>query len=100
ILGGILPRGTRQKASTGRILDTLADKRILSILTTSGLVQLGGDLYQFYIPIYGHEIGLSATSIGAVLATYGAAAFLVRLVMARLVLRIGEEKLLAYSFYL
>lgn len=98
--GGVLPGGTRHAAAAGSIRDTLADKGIVRILVISGLVQVGQDLYQFYIPIYGHAIGLSGSAIGAVLATFAGAAFVVRFGMPRLILRLGEERLLAYSFYL
>jgi predicted MFS family arabinose efflux permease len=98
--GGVLPGGTRHAAAAGSIRDTLADKGIVRILVISGLVQVGQDLYQFYIPIYGHAIGFSGSAIGAVLATFAVAAFVVRFGMPRLILRLGEERLLAYSFYL
>jgi len=80
--------------------NTLADREVLRMLFTSGLVQLGTDLFQFYLPIYGHAIGLSASAIGAVLAAFAVASFVVRLFLARLVKTVAGEKLLAWSFYL
>jgi MFS family permease len=77
----------------------LADRDIARILATSTLVQVGQDLFQFYIPVYGHGIGLSASAIGVVLGTFAAANFVVRFAMPRLIARWGEERLLAYSFY-
>ena len=100
VWGKVLPGGRRYAASTGSIRDTLADPAILRILVTSSLVQVGQDLYQFYLPIYGHGIGLSASAIGAVLATFAGASFVVRVIMPGLIARLGEETLLAYSFYL
>jgi len=50
--------------------------------------------------VYGVGIGLSASAIGALLATFAAASFIVRVALARLIKRLGEDKLLAYSFYL
>ena len=49
---------------------------------------------------YGVGIGLSASTIGTLLATFAAASFIVRFVLARLIKLLGEDKLLAYSFYL
>ena len=98
--GKVLPGGRRYAAPTGNIRDTLADPAILRILVTSSLVQVGQDLYQFYLPVYGHGIGLSASAIGAVLATFAGASFVVRVIMPRLIARLGEETLLAPSFYL
>ncbi len=98
--GKVLPGSTRHSAPTTRILDTLANREIWRTLTTSSLAQLGTDLFQFYLPIHGHAVGLSATAIGAVLAAFAVASFAVRVVLTRLIARFGEEKLLAYSFYL
>ena len=100
VRGGVLPGGSGKAGSGGTIRDILDGKGVVTILVTSGLVQVGQDLFQFYIPVYGHSIGLSASAIGAVLASFAMASFVVRFVMPRLVLRLGEERLLAYSFYL
>ena len=67
---------------------------------TSSLVVTGIALFQFYIPIYGHGIGLSASTIGIVLAMFSAAAFAVRLIMPRLISLFSEETVLAYAFFL
>jgi predicted MFS family arabinose efflux permease len=78
----------------------LAEPGIWRILATSSLMQVGQDLFQFYIPVYGHGIGLSGSAIGAVLAAFAVAIFVVRFAMPRLIARLGEERMLAYSFYL
>ena len=69
------------------------------MLAASAMVQLGTDLFQFYIPIYGHEIGLSASAIGAVLASFAAAAFVVRIFLPWLVKHGKPQDVLMYSFY-
>ncbi len=99
-LGKILPPGNPEATHGIGGRSTLADRAVLRIFATSGLVQLGTDLFQFYIPIYGHSIGLSASAIGVVLANFAIASFFVRLFLARLVKRFPGEKLLAWSFYL
>lgn len=81
-------------------LRTLGDREVRRMLMVSGLVQLGTDLFQFYLPIYGHSVGLSASAIGAVLATLAVASFVVRLFLARLVKQVAEEKLLAWVFFM
>jgi MFS family permease len=100
VWGSVLPGGSSHAAPAGGVRDTLKDPAILKILLTSSLVQVGQDLFQFYMPIYGHQIGLSASAIGSVLAAFAGAFFVVRFVMARLIARLGEETLLAYAFYL
>jgi MFS family permease len=82
------------------VRDMLTDRSMLRILLTGSLVQMGQDLFQFYLPIYGHGIGLSGSAIGAILASFAAAYFVVRIVMPRMIAAIGEERLLGYSFYL
>ena len=99
VLGRHLPPA-RPKIKSG-VADTraLLDRGVWIMLLTSGLVQLGYDLFQFYLPIHGHAIGLSASAIGGVLATLAAAAFIVRLFLARLVERYSGKRLLAWVFY-
>ena len=68
-------------------------------LITSAIVLTGTDLFQFYMPIYGHNVGLSASAIGMVLGTFAAAAFVVRLVMPALVKRHSADTVLLWSLY-
>jgi len=70
------------------------DREVMRMLVISGMVQLGYDLFQFYLPIYAHSIGLSASVIGAILATLAIAAFVVRLFLAWLVKRFSGSTLL------
>jgi MFS family permease len=101
VWGRILPSGSRSiGAPAGGLHTALRDREMLRILGTSSLVQLGQDLYQFYIPVYGHGIGLSGSAIGGVLANFAAASFVVRLFMPKLIAKLGDERVLAYSFYL
>jgi MFS family permease len=99
--GRRLPGGSgTTEAAHASILALLRDRAIVQMLLTSSLVQLGTDLYQFYIPIYGHGLGLSASSIGAVLASFAVASFLVRFALTRLIARFGEERVLTGAFAL
>jgi MFS family permease len=98
VWGGILPGGSRAGGPAGGIRHTLADPGMVKTLATSSLVQVGQDLYQFYIPVYGHGIGISASAIGGLLATFAAASFLVRFFLPSAVARFGEERVLAISF--
>jgi MFS family permease len=100
-LGKRLPGGSGASvAARTSVAALLRDPRIVRVLLTSSLVQLGTDLYQFYIPLYGHGIGLSASAIGAVLASFATAAFLVRFALPRLIGRFGEERVLCAAFLL
>ena len=72
----------------------LLDRAVVRMLVVSAMVQLGFDLFQFYLPIYAHSIGLSASAIGGVLAVLAIAAFVVRLFLARLVKNVPGHRLL------
>ena len=98
--GSLLPGGSHRPAPRTRLADTLADPAVLRILAIGSLVQLGTDLFSFYIPVYGVGIGLSASTIGGLLAVFAAASFIVRFALPRLIKRLGEDMLLAYSFCL
>jgi predicted MFS family arabinose efflux permease len=100
IWGGALPGGTRGSALGGSVLHTLKDPGLWRVLATGSLVVTGVELFQFYVPVYGHAIELSASAIGFILAMFSAAAFVVRLAMPALLARVSQEKVLAYSFYL
>ncbi|MEO7726669.1 MAG: MFS transporter [Burkholderiales bacterium] len=89
-----------EAGATGSLLDALRRPGVWRVLATSSLVVTGIDMYQFYLPIYAHSIDLSASVTGVVLATFSAAAFVVRLIMPRLLKMWSVEKLLALSFYL
>jgi predicted MFS family arabinose efflux permease len=95
IWGSILPGGTHQPASGGSLRDTLADPAIVRILLISGFVQVGQDFFQYYTPIYGHGIGLTASAIGGALAAFAVASFVVRFIVPQLIAKLGEERLLA-----
>jgi predicted MFS family arabinose efflux permease len=98
--GRAFPPATRAAARESATASPglLRDRSVLRVLAASVLVQLGSDLFQFYLPIYGHSIGLSASAIGGMLATLAVAAFTVRLFLARLVRDHPPEKLLACAF--
>jgi len=98
--GGVLPAARPARAPGGNPLKSLADPGIRRMLAVSSLMQFGVDLFQFYLPIYGHGIGLSASAIGVVLAAYAVAALLVRFIMPWLIERLGEEGLLSWAFFL
>jgi len=98
IWGDCLPSGTRPAKPTGSVRVLLSESGLWRVLTTSSLVVMGIELYQVFLPIYGKDIGLSASAIGIILATYAVAAFVIRLFLSALVKRFAAERVLAYSF--
>lgn len=106
--GDMLPRGKprdepRDEPRDGpaeTVIDMLAEPDVRRVLVTASLVQLGIDLFQFYLPIYGYAVKLSATEIGVILAMFAAASFVVRIILPRLIAWSNEETVLAYAFYI
>jgi MFS family permease len=98
VWGGILPSGTRTTKPMGSVRILLSESGLWRVLATSSMVVMGVELFQVYIPIYGHGIGLSASAIGIILAIYSSAAFVIRIFLSSLVKRLTVERLLAYSF--
>jgi MFS family permease len=64
-------------------------------LIAAAIVESGNELFALFIPLYGSSLGLSATFIGTLLATFAAATFLVRIALPRLVALFGEEGVLS-----
>ena len=62
-----------------RARDLLAIPALRRVLLANMLVSGAWDTHQFLIPLYGEAIGLSATTIGIVLASFAAATFVIRL---------------------
>ena len=68
-------------------------------LIASAVATTAQDLFQFYMPIYGHSIGLSASAIGVVLAMSGVAAFVVRILLPAMVKRWGADRVFNTSLF-
>jgi len=83
-----------------RMADLVRSRDLRRMLVTSALVMGGLDLFQLYLPIYGHAIGLSASAIGVIMGGFAAAAFVTRALLPLLARRIGEEAALCYAMFL
>jgi predicted MFS family arabinose efflux permease len=82
------------------LMGMLSNRSLRPIFITSAIAVASFDLYSFFLPIYGHSIGLSASKIGLVLGTFAAAAFVIRAIMPWLIKRVGEVGLLVRSLLL
>ena len=83
-----------------RMTDLFRDVEMRRVLIASAVVMTGIDLFQLYIPLYGHQIGLSASAIGMILGAAAAATFVSRALLPVLVDRYSEDKTLLYSLFL
>ena len=65
----------------------------------SGIISSAWDLFQFYLPVYGYAIGLSASAIGTVLGVFALATFIIRFTLPYLIRRSREAEILAYAIF-
>lgn len=91
------PRPHAEAAVHGSALELLKIPRLRNTLLTSGLILTGMDLFNFYMPIHGRAIGLSASVIGVVVGMQAAAAFVVRMWMPAMSRKYGEMRILTWS---
>jgi predicted MFS family arabinose efflux permease len=68
----------RQEGSTFELLRNAELRRVFIV---SGLLASAWDLFVFVMPIHGTNLGLSATTIGMILASFAAATFVIRLAL-------------------
>lgn len=80
----------RHDTGERRVLDLLRIPGLRHAFIVSGVLAMGWDLYTFLIPLYGSRIGLSASTIGLIMASFAAATFAVRLAMPVLARRVRE----------
>jgi MFS family permease len=101
---GLLPAVAAQQGGKseagGRIADLWRMKSLRNIILCAGIIGSAQDLFQFYMPVYGHSIGLSASAIGTILGTMYGAAFCVRAIIPWMVKRIPELKILTGAVFL
>lgn len=78
--------------------DLLALPAMRNALLSNAAVMTGLDLFNLYMPIYGHSLSFSATTIGLIMGAFGAAAFVTRLFIPPITRRYGERAMLAGAF--
>lgn len=87
---GVPPVAAVHKHEKRSVAELLRNPKLLPVFLFSGLLASGWDMYTFVIPIYGSQIGLSATTIGVVMSSFALATFVVRLFMPTLSRRLSE----------
>jgi MFS family permease len=82
-----------------RIADLLRIKSLRQVFVASALLSMAWDLFTFVMPIHGSNLGLSATTIGLILGCFGAAVFVVRLVLPLVIRRVSEWRMLVSAMF-
>jgi len=83
------------RTKRGGTIELLAIPALRRQIVITALLMAAQELYVFYFPIYGHTVGLRASTIGVVLSAFAVATFLVRFVMSAVTSRVRAEYLLA-----
>ena len=83
-----------------RVSDLLRIPGFRLVFIVSGALSMSWDLFAFVMPIYGSQIGLSATTIGLILGAFGAAVFVVRLALPLFAHRLSEWRMLIAAMLL
>jgi MFS family permease len=89
----------KSESARGGFLDLLRIKELRQTLIASGIVSSAWDVYQFFMPIYGRSLGLTATAIGAVMSAFAVSIILVRVALPFAVRRTGEAQMLTYAMF-
>ncbi len=87
------------KDAKGGLLQLLSNPRLRRVFLINGLLSMAWDLHSFFIPIYGAKIGLSASRIGVILASFAVATFVVRLFMPKIAKRFSEFEVLTAALF-
>ncbi|WP_134700809.1 MFS transporter [Ammoniphilus sp. YIM 78166] len=90
----VTAKGVGKKQENHKVKDLLSSRSLRNTLITSGIILTGIGIYDFYFPIYGKSIGLSASTIGLILSLNSLAYFVVRLLYPWLNQRYSIENIL------
>jgi len=81
-------------------LDLLRDAPLRKVILISGLSVASAELFAFYVPVYSHEIGISASVIGIILGSYALAIVLTRFMLAWIMKRLTVEQIMVWFLLL
>ncbi len=98
--GKALPGATATEIRAGgNLLNTLREPQVMRVMVINSLLQTGFELFLFYMPVYAHNVGLSASAIGIIMSVYSIGGFMVRMVLERLLKRYSMEAVLSTAFF-
>jgi predicted MFS family arabinose efflux permease len=75
--------------------DLLALPSLRNALLANGVVMIGIDLFNLYMPVYTHGLGFSATTIGFIMGAFGLAGIVTRLAIPPVTRRWGEHAMMS-----
>ena len=94
------PHPVRAAGIAGSAFDLVTHRKLRRVFAVNVLLSMGWDLHTIVIPVYGAGIGLSASQIGMVLASFAAATFVVRFSMRWIVRRATPHQVLTAALFI
>ncbi len=92
------PRPVRAGArGDRRMMDLLRVRALRHVLAVGALIAMSWEIFAFAVPIYGTGLGLSASTIGAILGAFALATFVVRVILPALTTRLREWTLIGIA---
>ncbi len=97
----MLPHTARVSAEEkhGGVMELLRIRELRATYIAGGIIGSAQNLFQFYMPVYGHSLGLSASAIGTVLGMVALSAFFIRAAMPLLLRRFPEMTILKAAIF-
>jgi MFS family permease len=86
-------------AGNKKVMDLWRIPALRSTFIAGGIIGSAQDLFQFYMPVYGHSVGLSASVIGTVLGMVALAAFVIRALIPLLMKKLTEATVLLCAIF-
>ena len=93
------PHPVHAQARSGGPIELLKLRKLRRVFIVNFLLAMGWDLHTIIVPVYGERLGLSASQIGVILASFGVATFIVRFSMRWIVRRWSEHEVLSISLF-
>jgi predicted MFS family arabinose efflux permease len=86
-----MPRAHAHRPPPGaRLLDLLRLPALRAVFVVSGMMSMAWDLFTFMVPLHGTRSGLSASTIGIIVGSFGVATFVVRAAIPAIMRRFSE----------
>jgi predicted MFS family arabinose efflux permease len=100
---GMLPGTGKHAAGDSKsrlsVMDLWRIPALRATFIAGGIIGSAQDLFQFYMPVYGHAVGLSASAIGTVLGMVALAAFVIRAAIPFLAKKLREATILTSAIF-
>ena len=81
-------------------LELLRNPPLRRVIIMSGMMVAAWELFGFYMPVFGHSIGLSASTIGVIMGAYAVATFLTRFCLPLILRRVPQQQVLSFFMLL